>query len=414
VPYNKTDGIPPYEIELPADTANLFPEKLRRGEGVTVAILDTAPSLQDLAEAYEVYHKVDPAKRQDSHPLVESLLRPNGPLTVHPASYEELLRMRAVHLRDHNYKMNSHGLFVAGLIHTIAPAAELHLYEVLNPYGVGDLESIARGLLRVAEEQYQIMINTGQVRPLIISCSLVLRIPLDGDPKNPNSYKPVQANPPVTGHRLKDMDPVLLEKILNDPQWLERAGSIIEKICDLLFWLGSRVIAAAGNDWKRNKGDDDDDDDQKGKKDNGRPEACYPASFLSVWGIGALPKGKVQTPSGKRETSTYSNLSDAPGKVGVTTFGGEAGEKQGVLGIYLGSFPSPHMRSPNETNWAWWAGTSFATPIITGVIAAVLSGPKAPATTEDAIRLMQGNLVQENGTDYQESILDVTQVRPSP
>jgi hypothetical protein len=45
------------------------------------------------------------------------------------------------------YRMTDHGLFVAGIIHTIAPQAELHLIEVLNPYGVGDLESITRAYI---------------------------------------------------------------------------------------------------------------------------------------------------------------------------------------------------------------------------------------------------------------------------
>ena len=386
-----------YEFQLPPKIEAICPEKDKRGEGVIVAILDTAPCLHDLAAAYEKWQKVDPAGNPPKpYGLIETLLKPNGPLTVHPASYEELLRMRSVHLEDHNYKMTDHGLFVAGIIHSIARAAEIHLYEVLNPDGVGDLTSIASGLLKVFES------FSGE--PLVVNCSLVLNIPLgeysqeDLDSPNPDRLiRKVKTVLPLRGHRHKDLDRKLLEYILGDPKWLERIGALMEWICDLLFWRGSRVIAAAGNDWSR-------------EEDEGRPQARYPAAFNSALGIGALPKGQVTTPAGKRETSSYSNLSDAPGDVGVTTLGGEPGEEQGVLGIYLGKFPSPHARRRNTKHWAWWAGTSFATPIVTGAIAAILSAPAKPATTEDAIVRMYGaGVIVNDRTDYQEDILDVTQ-----
>src|SRR6266498_297424 len=120
-------------------------ETSERGKGVKVAILDSAPSLHDLAAAYERWQKVNPERNRNvCNKLVNELLKPNGPLTVHPASYNDLLRMRSVHLHEHNYKMTDHGLFVASIIHNIAPAAEIHLYEVLNPDGVGDLERLER------------------------------------------------------------------------------------------------------------------------------------------------------------------------------------------------------------------------------------------------------------------------------
>ena len=405
-PYTDAIATAPYEFTLPEAINPLCPEQKNRGEGVKVAILDTAPCLHDLADAYERYRKVNPQNTKDRHLLIEELLRPNGPLHVYPASYEELLRMRSVHLRDHNYEMTDHGLFVAGIIHSIAPAAEIHLYEVLNPYGVGDLTSIAWGLWQVSES------FAGQ--PLVVNCSWVLNIPLGeyslDDLISPNPDRVIKKVTalPVIGHRHTDLDRTLVEKMVTDPTWLGRMGALIEWICDLLFLGGSRVIAAAGNDWKP-------------REDKGRPQARYPAAFNSVLGIGALPKDKVskdKTPisNAKRKTASYSNLSDQPGEVGVTTLGGESGEQQGVLGIYLGKFPSKESNMPgpkNGTDWAWWAGTSFATPVITGAIAAVLSDPDEttrPRTTEEAIAKMYAKRVIVNDqTDYKEDMLDATQ-----
>jgi subtilisin family serine protease len=282
--------------------------------------------------------------------LIESLLKPNGPLTVHPASYEELVRMRGVYLRDHPYPMTDHGLFVAGIIHTIAPAAQIHLYEVLNPDGVGDLKTIADGLRKVLDDF--------QGRPLVINCSLVLNLP----PLYPSDTESFRAK----------MDDILRgwDEVEKDPvAWAEHQALSINWICDWLYLSGARVIAAAGND-------------RTGKP---RPQADYPAAFDSVVGVGALSKGNP--PRGPFNPAKYSNLADRPAKIGITTLGGEQGENNGVLGIYLGEFPGEQrMESQRDgKDWAWWAGTSFAAPIITAVTAAVLS-TCTPATTEEAIR----------------------------
>ena len=430
VPFTYTDATKaaPYKFGLPEEVNLLCPPEDRRGENVKVAILDTAPCLQQLVEAYELYQKIRPERQQllrderKYHPLIETLLKPGGPLHVHPASVEELFRLRALHLQDHDYIMSDHGLFVAGIIHTIAPAAELHLYEVLNSQGTGDLESIARGLWKVADEQYRVFQETEEIQPMVVSCSLMLASPLDGDPDSPDAARIIADKPlPIIGHRLTDMHDDLLRYILADPEFVKRSGSVIMWICDLLFFLRSRVIAAAGNDWL--------------PTDPGRPRARYPAAFPSVQGVGALRKEQPQTAiagSQDYEIASYSDISDEPGKVGVATLGGEAGAGRGVLGIYLGEFPEPlpgewsifhrivnwlaklfggrFVYPRNETHWAWWAGTSFATPILSGMIAAVLSGPNPHPSTEAAIvELYRARAIRESRTSYKEDVLAVTQ-----
>jgi hypothetical protein len=440
VPYTHRDPdkAVPYKFGLPTEVDPLCPPQEKRGENVKVAILDTAPCLQQLVEAYELYQKIRPERQQllrdeeKYHPLIKTLLKPGGPLHVHPASVEELFRLRALHLQDHDYIMSDHGLFVAGIIHTIAPAAELHLYEVLNSQGTGDLESVARGLWTIADEQYKIWEKTQNFQHMLVNLSLMLAIPANGNPKDPESPNiiPSDSPLPIRGHRLTDMHDDLLTYISDHPEYVERSGLVIMWICDLLFFLRARVIAAAGNDWD--------------PTDLGRPQARFPAAFLSVQGVGALKKEQPNPTTGKSqnyEVATYSDLSDQPGKVGIATLGGEPGEGNGVLGIYIGEFPEPeiieveHAELPiferirrwiitffggivalppiapkNETHWAWWAGTSFATPIVSGVIAAVLSGPNPHPSTEAAIvELYREKAIQESKTPYKEDVLAVTQ-----
>jgi subtilisin family serine protease len=54
----------------------------------------------------------------------------------------------------------------------------------------------------------------------------------------------------------------------------------------------------------------------------------------------------------------------------VATFGGNASDalepEEGVMGVYSGEFPDGQ---PNETGWAYWSGTSFATGIMSGIAA---------------------------------------------
>lgn len=381
-----------------------LPPLERRGEGVIVAILDTAPCRHDLVAAYERWQKVDPQPNipesylgnpPQKHGLIESLLKPGGPLTVHYASIEELLRMRSVHLKDHNYDMTNHGLFVAGIIHSIAPAAEIHLYEVLNPEGVGDLISLADGLSKIS--------NSFPGKQVVINCSLVLNIPLLNHPIIDLS-KDLKARFIHEWDKHKDKHETL-DRLTKD-LWSEeeslaeiaRQVRTIERVCNSIYEGKSRVIAAAGNDW------------EPGQPRSERPQARYPAAFDSVAGVGALKKRRKQ--DDRYDPAEYSDQSDRPTVTGIMTFGGEKGPENGVLGIYLGAFPPPDENgnqpaAENECDWAWWAGTSFATPIISGITAALLTDHPT-WTTEQAIselyRLQALITSPEN-----EDILDVTQ-----
>ena len=352
-----------------------------RGEGVDVIILDTAITEQDKAAAYNEF--------QYRHPLIHSLLRPEPEGRLHITPLPQLQQQHIAELRTlgHDYKMPDHGLFAAGIIHTIAPCAQIYLVEVLNPYGVGDLDSILWGLDFVIRH-----IQNNPDRRVVVNSSLCLDLPIG---EQHCRTIPVVDNcfADLFTELDRQLEELICSQIKNDPKWIENQKLSMQAPCDVVFELKSRVIAAAGNDHRPGQ--------------NVAPQARYPAALESVQGVGALPKN-LPRKNGKYRTASYSNQADAPRRIGITTLGGEEGEGQGVLGLYLGEFPCGEQ---NCTKWAWWSGTSFATPVVTGITAAVLSNMNGQGReTQDAIeKLYNDNNIENGGAEHEEDALSMIQ-----
>ena len=363
------------------------------GEGVDIAILDTAPSPHDLVAAYK--------ECKSWHPLIRTLLGPDGKLKLYPATYDENLRIGSTSLNRHDYKMTDHGLFSAGIVHSIVPQATIHLIEVLSPFGVSDLVTLTAGFQKVFDHIYRQPKQNEARQKLVINCSWMLEMPL------------VEAHLQSLTHTDPEFafERRVWQMVVSDAT----QARALRANCDLFSDLGRPPIAAAGNDWKERTAR------------NVAPATRYPAAFLSTVGVGALPKGSKRDPgTNKHKASSYSNLADVPDMPHIkriVTLGGEEGEEQGVLGLYIGELPGCETR-PNCTKWAWWAGTSFATPILTGAIAAVLSGPRGPEIThQQAIEILfkpkeppahparpEGKVIIEpDGTEAGESVMEVTQ-----
>lgn len=318
---------------------------------IHVVILDTAPDELDLDEAYVRWH--------ESHPLVSRLLGEHGKLQIQ-RDISTTIELMDSSLTGHGYLMGDHGLFVAGIIDMIAPHAVLHLIRVFTSYGAASTETIAQGLDRILQalrHPDDIVRNPhGIRRPLIVNCSFGLSI--DHGPDFPV--------------RLRGLD-----------------TSLRAMFDELTTQDGVVVVSAAGNDSGRND----------------RQPARFPAGFGNIISVGALPKGFPATNS-QFQAASYSNVAD------YMTFGGEPGQGQGVLGVYTSELPVyaegclsflwrkltgrgfdgwlgeghlPPTPPPltldrirykqNENGWAWWAGTSFATPVITGFLAARWAEP---------------------------------------
>jgi subtilisin family serine protease len=142
-------------------------------------------------------------------------------------------------------------------------------------------------------------------------------------------------------------------------------------LAETISWLtaqGVLVVAAAGND--------------AGDAGVGPaavpPEPRIPARYEDVLAVAAVKRSSF-------EPAPFSNRGDvAIMGNGVAVFGGDARPAEGgdaddpwitVDGV-VGAFSSPTLPlggGPNRTGWAAWAGTSFATPIITGLAAGILA-----------------------------------------
>jgi hypothetical protein len=383
------------------------------GEGVDVIILDTAPPAADLVLAHK---ELVLLKGELKHRLIETLLGPEGKLKLYPATYQEQLDMANTSLNKHGYKMPDHGLFIAGIIHSIVPKATIHLIEVLNQFGVGDMGTIARGL----EKAYSICLEASHSnRKAVINGSWCLDFP---DELDEFAYEPAEDEEISDDDRMLEKelrDHRVLEKtrltgvheeddrrVYDDVDWVAQLWFMSERLSD----FGRQVVAAAGNQGK-----------QAGRSRHA-PRARYPAAFSKVVGVGALPKNAERTDkSGKYDASSYSNLGDIPASHAIMTLGGEPGASNGILGIYLGEFPPESSVCDPEgiglgwdrvgqrciNGWAWWAGTSFATPILTGVIASVLSGKQMPVySTQRAVEILYTEcIIEQARTEKNEDVI---------
>jgi len=367
-PYYGNRKTAPYQLDIINQLVNANGGSLYGdGSGVDVVILDTAPCAQDLVVAY---------KEWPDHPLISTLLGPAGKLHLYPASYEDNLRMSCTSLNDHDYKMTDHGLFIAGIIHSIVPEAEIHLIEVLNQFGVGDFTSFIQGFQKIYDEKIY-----RPDRKLVINCSWMFEFP-----REDRHCRHMNQN----GDPDSEFEKKVREFSKDDQSLLHT----LENFFTRFYGLGRQAMAAAGNDNR--------------KEDTDRVAARYPAALRRVTGIGAQPKTLDKDANNKYIPSVFSNVADTPEKKGIVTLGGEEGEGKGVLGLYIGEFPGCCR---NESKWAWWAGTSFATPIMTGAVASVLSRVDTNSTQAaiDKLYGLGAKIIKEGQVERQQSGLPVIQ-----
>ncbi|MGQ0605092.1 MAG: S8 family serine peptidase [Anaerolineales bacterium] len=349
---------------------------------VTVAILDTAPP-------WLVFTTSAGKPGWNTHAIMQPMLTPT-PHTINPAApalpavnrnpndepFRVFYGMRPPAAPDdgyfpcgHDYPMTDHGLFVASLVRMIAPEAKLELYQVLGEKGVGNLFDLAT----VLQALYRRRMSGQDADYLIINLSMMVLAPYYRDP----------------------LWPELVRRYEGDTATEETAFAAFRAVCAALAALsGVVIVAAAGNEAdKPHQGEEVDCETRPGClaglwsllsrlfSGRTRPEPQYPAAFTEVIGVASI--GQSGAPA------IYSNISDTlSGQLtarvvaergGYIAFGGEAGNL-GELGMYIGTLPGG--ATPNDSGWAYWGGTSFAAPKISG-LAAVLLGTGAAADVTD-------------------------------
>lgn len=321
---------PPAPITAPNPVMQAW-ERRQNAQPVAVYVLDSAPSAEQLRQA---------DIRWPTHPLLSNRaewLEIHYYDKVSPSTVDQFKA-----LTEHatgfsldgrpNTDYSDHGLFVAGIIHSIAPRAKVHLIEVLNKYAVGTEEILNHGI------EYALQ-HSGEGGALIVNASLMLAAPHQG--AHPR-MSPAEQNWLKRNQRGGLLDEAVTRGLSRGFEAIGRRGA---------------TIAAAGND---------------NTDPNNRPAARYPARYSTVTGISALNR--------TGGFASYSNLADDPLTRGLAAFGGDIGD--GLLGVYTGAFPNG---APNTNGWARWAGTSFAAPVISGLVAILCGQGHSPTNAISAL-----------------------------
>lgn len=360
-------AVPPVPVPVDAScpsSPGLWPIELPRGkqssaigtgEGVKVFILDALPKLADItraANAAGANNKLllDVATnvtfRYDYDNLVDA---------VDPSGSDQVTVGKDIFGRHSTFNMPDHGLFIAGIVRSLASDASVECIRVLNDYCVGDLNV----LLRALQDIHDRMSEGGDLhkKPVVINLSLV--IPTDDEAKQKG------VKPKVGGHNI------------TRTELLAAIQSLVE--------MGAVFAASAGNEG-----------DRRGNPSARRPGALYPGAFANDKVKGIIAVGATNHAGNPAKYSCY------PGTYGIATYGGEipkplparhpargkttpgcstrAEHIDALIGVYSStSYPSlsindcdPTYPAPDDYGWAYWVGTSFATPIISALLACIM------------------------------------------
>jgi subtilisin family serine protease len=220
--------------------------------------------------------------------------------------------------------ISNHGLFVAGLVHAVAPHSEIHLIRVLEDDGCGDLFAIGSAIDSFIEETLD---EKGTLKDTVINLSLGVH-----QPPNPETFG-------------------LPKEVVSLQHTIQRA---IEH--------GAVVVAAAGND-----------------------SYITPTKAISM----EIPANDppvigVAASNTERKRGCFSNEGDiaAPGGDGINLPGGDEENSCEVPGKNPDSDAYVCQEEPGfclislvdkpYPGYAYWVGTSFSTPLVSGLAALML------------------------------------------
>lgn len=366
----------------PGTKASSTPSATANGPATNVYVLDTGYRDQSLLPAAGVsaafdnlkttWDETDPISALPSDAAVPPQLIPPYEFdqedpsiaAATPAPAYSPSNYRAVDVRDH-------GLAISELIHWIAPNAKIHLMRVLNDYGVGDLQTFLATL--------SYLLQNGPSGS-IINLSLDYGPPVDCLARFWNAVK---TSSEITQAIARQFGTIgckaggTSDLLTNNPRYLA-LGDAIEELIQLHKDI---VVAAAGNSATA----------------AGAENANMPAAFCGVVAVGALT-----TPSGG--LASFSNQPASPCLLVDTTpsahaaggaFHVGAGSPTdaqawgvGVCSLHFQKI-LPYDANPPANGLALWTGTSFATALVSGNIAANPSsvpagGGAVPITNQSA------------------------------
>lgn len=245
--------------------------------------------------------------------------------------------------------LRDHGLFAAGLSYAVAPESEIHLVRVLDDNAVGDLFTLIKGISEFTVNAA--LANGGRLNGYVYNFSLGLK-----------------RDPASLPTELLDLNQKLVDEMIargqTPPELLDGLPlQSLEAPINSARALGAVLVAAAGNDSA---------DVNPALTENA------PASFDTVLG--------VQSTNLDRARSCYANTGEAGAPGGD---GGSATDTSGSacaprLDLCKADSPCPYglvslvSEQADTVGFAYWVGSSFASPLVSGAAADALSAGIAP------------------------------------
>ncbi|QPC81296.1 S8/S53 family peptidase [Phototrophicus methaneseepsis] len=320
------------------------------GRTVNVFVLDTSPF--DMNHDVQLRHRLNDFEGISGvFPFVQRFLSETiadpSPIPIEEVAFVDMGSRAPTPVQS----ISNHGIFIASIIKTIAPEANVTIIPVMSRVGVGSIFTVADVLNELAQDK---ALQGSQV---LVNLSANARLMFGVDDITELTQKVLQELGMAEGRNA----PVVSDFIRD--QLIEMNG-IPDNVRNTVANFAAedrRLIVAAGNDWTSTIIP---------------PWPKFPAYMKGVVGVGAVRSDGMRT--------DYSNLPQIPQIAaiqesldrldivtdnGIYAYGGTA--NAGLLGLFINDFINLEngKQIDNTCGIAQWAGTSFATAVVTGYMA---------------------------------------------
>jgi len=239
--------------------------------------------------------------------------------------------------------VRNHGLFVAGMIYALAEESELYLVRVLQDDNRGDLFTLLEALFDFIKDSLG---PNSSPRGVVINLSLGIRVPREEEVEEAG---------------------------------IDRPSSILalEYLLRAAHCLGAVIVAAAGNE----------------SSGLAKPaDANWPAAWPETIGVAAS-----NIDNHHACFSNAGNIHAPGGEGGTRDCIPQADECEGNCELAV---IGPILKSPENTGFIYWTGSSFAAPMVSGLAALVIQAGNFQLTpTQVEEKILCGAQVNGKGVD---------------